>query len=434
MNLGFQYGQEILNLNLPDDSIVYESKYKPSLKGATELLRESLESPVASTNLPELLQGRRPGKVVIVVSDITRPIPYHEFIPELLIVIENSGVKREDIELLVATGMHRRSTKDEHLKMFGEFVCGNYTISDHDCSDAKNLELLRRRSWSGSSVRLNKKYVRAGFRIISGLVEPHFMAGFSGGRKAICPGLVDLDTIQKFHGYAFLSHPNATSSVMVDNPCNLENTSVAQLCPPDYSINVILDNHKKINTIVSGELFASHLRSVQFVKAACCPLVTEIADVALTSSGGYPLDATFYQCVKGLVNCLPAVREEGEIIAFGSCMEGIGSPEYAALLEKYSGETHRFIEDIKERRFFIKDQWQLQMQVRVLKKTGKQNLHFYTSSIPQERLSLLSVTPHGVASQDIEKAIQSHIDQLVAAKKRIAAFPEGPYCSPVSRQ
>ena len=434
MNLGFQYGHEILNLNLPDDSIIYESKYKTSVKGAVELLQESLGNPVASTRLPELLKSKRKGKVIIVVSDITRPIPYHEFMPELLITIENSGVKREDIELLIATGMHRASTKDEHQKMFGEFVCKNYTITDHDCNDARNLEQLRRNSWSGSSVRLNKKYVRAGFRIITGLVEPHFMAGFSGGRKAICPGLVDLDTIQKFHGYTFLSHPNATSSVMVDNPCNLENTSVAQLCPPDYSINVILDNHKKINTIVSGELFASHLRSVQIVKTACCPSVTETADVAITSSGGYPLDATFYQCVKGLVNCLPAVWEEGEIIAFGSCMEGIGSHEYAALLEKYSGDTHRFIEDIKENRFFIKDQWQLQMQIRVLKKTGQNNLHFYTSSIPKDRLSLLSVIPHEVAAQDIEKAIQNHVDQLVAAKKRIAVFPEGPYCSPVSRQ
>lgn len=431
MRIGFQYGPETLNLNLPDESIIYESKYSASIQGGSELLKESLQNPVSSPKLCELLQNRRKGNVVIVVSDITRPIPYHEFLLELLRTIEDSGVKKEEIEILVATGMHRASTKDEHLRMFGEFISKNYLISDHDCSDPKNLEKLRKPSWSGSSVRLNKKYVRAGFRIITGLVEPHFMAGFSGGRKAICPGLVDLDTIQKFHGYTFLSHPNATSSVMIDNPCNLENTSVARLCPPDYSINVILDNYKKINAIISGELFASHLRSVHLVKAACCPSVTEIADVALTSSGGYPLDATFYQCVKGLVNCLPAIKEEGEIIAFGSCMEGIGSTEYAALLEKYSGDYHQFIEDIKANRFFIKDQWQLQMQIRVLKKTGQNNLHFYTSNIPPGKLLKLSVTPHSVHADEVEREIQKHIDQLVAAKKRIAAFPEGPYCSPV---
>ena len=433
MQIGFQYGNDVLNLNLPDDSIVYESKYKNSGKSAGELLQDSMEDPVDSMKLTGLLQHKRPGNVVIVVSDITRPIPYHEFMPQLLTLIEGSGVPREEIEVLVATGMHRASTREEHLRMFGEFVVSNYTISDHDCKDANNLEQLSELSWSGSSVRLNKKYVRAGFRIVTGLVEPHFMAGFSGGRKAICPGLVDLATIQKFHGFAFLSHPNAISSVMVDNPCNLENTSVANLCLPDFSINVILDNHKKINSIVSGELFASHLKSVNYVKSACCPPVTEIADVALTSSGGYPLDATFYQCVKGLVNSLPAVREEGEILAFGSCMEGIGSPEYTSIMEKYSGDLHRFIEDIKENKFFIKDQWQLQMQIRVIKKTGMSNLHFYTSAIPQATLSRLSVTPHEVAASDLEQAIQTHIDQLVAAKKRIAVFPEGPYCSPVSR-
>jgi nickel-dependent lactate racemase len=434
MQIDFQYGHEVLNLNLPDDSIVYESKYKDTGKSANELLQESMKNPVSSKKLTELIKIRRPGKVVIVVSDITRPIPYHEFLPQLLAILEENGVLREEIELLVATGMHRASTREEHLRMFGENVVNNYAISDHDCQDAKNLELLRKRSWSGSRVRLNKKYVRAGFRIVTGLVEPHFMAGFSGGRKAICPGLVDLQTIQKFHGYTFLSHPNATSSVMVDNPCNLENTSVAQLCPPDFSVNIILDNHKKINAIVSGELFASHQISINYVKAACCPPVTETADVALTSSGGYPLDATFYQCVKGLVNCLPSVREEGEIIAFGSCMEGIGSPEYTAIMEKYSGDYHWFIEDIKENRFFIKDQWQLQMQIRVLKKTGQKNLHFYTSNIPLPVLSLLSVTPHAVAASEMERAVQNLINQSVAANKRFAVFPEGPYCSPVSRQ
>jgi nickel-dependent lactate racemase len=143
------------------------------------------------------------------------------------------------------------------------------------------------------------------------------------------------------------------------------------------------------------------------------------------------LDETFYQCVKGFVNCLPAVKENGSIIAFGSCTEGIGSAEYESLMKTYSGRTDDFLKDIKEGRFFIKDQWQLQMQLRVLKKTGVNHLHFYTTAIPQKELELLSVHAHAVSKEDLAAAIQSQINEAVASGKTIAVLPEGPYCSPI---
>jgi nickel-dependent lactate racemase len=315
--------------------------------------------------------------------------------------------------------------------MFGDLVVNNFRIIDHECENEQELEKIEGLSWSGSSVKLNKHYVQAGLRIITGLVEPHFMAGFSGGRKAICPGLVSLDTLQKFHGFEFLSHPNASNGVLHNNPCHLENSSIARMCPADMAINIILDNHKKVNAIISGELFESHKKAVEFVKNACCPIVEKSADLAITSSGGYPLDATFYQCVKGLVNCLPAIKEKGEILAFGGCSEGIGSPEYTSLLKKYSGNTRQFIHDISNSAPFIKDQWQLQMQIRVLDKTGSGNLHFYTSGINTSELAMLSVQPHSLSVETIAEAIQAKIDQAVEYKKQIAVFPEGPYCSPV---
>ena len=431
MRIGLHYGNDELTLTLPEDCIIYRSSYKKTHKSGSELLLESLEDPVSSNSLGELLKRRNKGKVVIVVSDITRPIPYHEFLPELISTIEASGVNKEEILILVATGMHRATTHAEHLKMFGQFIVENYTIVDHNCENADGLQQLEESSWSGSKVRLNKQYMQAGFRIVTGLVEPHFMAGFSGGRKTICPGLVDLETVQKFHGYAFLSHPNASSAVMEDNPCNMENTSVARLCPPHFAVNVVLDKNKKINTIISGELFSSHQKAVEYVKGACCPTVSEQADLAITSSGGYPLDATFYQCVKGFVNCLSAIKENGEIISFGGCTEGIGSLEYNAIMKKYSENYQQFIEDIKGDCFFIKDQWQFQMHIKVLEKIGQENLHFYTSNIPMEDVSMLSVNPHCVSADRIESSIQDQIDKAVAARKRIAIFPEGPYCSPI---
>lgn len=431
MKVDLQYGNEEISLVVPDDSVVYRSTYQRSLKTASELMLESVYNPLDSAQLSDLLRKRKKGDVVIVVSDITRPIPYGEFLPQLIHLIEQNGVKKEEITVLVATGMHRSSTPAEHIKMFGEFVVKNYRIIDHKCDKDDELEKLDGLSWSGSEVRLNKHYVRAGFRVVTGLVEPHFMAGFSGGRKAICPGLVSLDAVRKFHGYEFLNHPNASGAVLEDNPCHLENTSIARLCPPDFALNIVLDDQKKVNAIVSGELTASHQKAIEYVKADCCPKVLIEADVAITSSGGYPLDATFYQCVKGIVNCLPAVKSKGEIIAFGSCMNGIGSQEYTDILKHYSGNYHKFIDVIKENTSFVKDQWQFQMQIRTLDKIGQENLHFYTSGISQSELSLLSVQPHSMSANKIADSIQMQIDQAVKEKKKIAVFQEGPYCTPV---
>ncbi len=433
MKLELDLGTEKIHLTFPDDSIIYQSEYLPVFLSAGEMLIKSVDHPVGSIPLPELIRKRKAGDVVIVVSDITRPIPYAEFLPQLLAMIEGEGVSKNEIIILIATGMHRPSTQGEILKMFGESVAKNYRIINHNCENEDELRELEGYSWSGSRVKLNKYYVQAGFRIVTGLVEPHFMAGFSGGRKAICPGLVSLDAVQKFHGYSFLSHPDATSTILENNPCHNENTSVARMCPPNFAINIVLDNHKKINTIISGELFASHLKTVEYVKTACCQVVKEPADLVITSCGGYPLDATFYQCVKGFVNCLPAVKQNGEIIASGGCTEGIGSPQYTAVMKKYSGNCHQFIDDIRAQRFFIKDQWQLQMHIRTLDKVGRQNLHFYTSEIPSGELSLLSVSPHSLPADKIEESIQDKIDKAVSEKKKIAVFPEGPYCSPVSK-
>lgn len=431
MKIELHYGKEEIILDFPENSMVYKSNYKSTNKTASEMLMKSIANPVSGYPLTELLRNRKSGRVVIVVSDITRPIPYSEFLPELISKIELSGVMKDEITILVATGMHRASTPDEHLRMFGESVVKNYRIVDHDCEDESSLLELDGGSWSGFKVRLNKHFVEAGFRIVTGLVEPHFMAGFSGGRKSICPGLVALDAVRNFHGYQFLSHPNASSTMLKDNPCHEENTSIAKMCPPNIAINIVLDNNKKVNKIISGELFESHQKAVEYVKYACCPKVTELADLAVTSSGGYPLDATFYQCVKGFVNCLPTVKERGEIISMGSCIEGIGSPEYSMIMKKYAGNYRHFIKDIKENRFFVKDQWQFQMHIRTLEKIGQENLHFYTSHIPLNDLSMLSVHPYSLSANKIIKSIQKQIDIASKGKKQIAILPEGPYCSPI---
>ncbi len=432
MHIKLPYGFDEIELKCPDNSIVYASNYLDQNKPVAEMLIESLYHPIASKPLENLIAEKKSGNLVIVVSDITRPIPYKEFLPFLLSLIEKSNVKRQEIIILIATGMHRQSTQQERFQMFGEYVARNYQIIDHNCENEGDLVEIPGYSWSGSKVKLNRYYVEASFRIITGLVEPHFMAGFSGGRKSVCPGLAGLETVKKFHGYKFLNDPNASSSIISDNPCHNENTSVAMMCPPDFSINIVLDNRKKINAIFSGDFIKSHLTTIDYVTQVCCLKVEKQADIVITSCGGYPLDTTFYQCVKGFVNCLPAVKDKGKILAFGSCLEGIGSPEYTNLMYKYDSIENQFIEDISTDRIFIKDQWQFQMHVKVLTKIGKSNLHFFTSNIPLENLQQLSVSGWSLPKVKIEHTIQSVIDQSVLLNKQVAVLPEGPYCSPVS--
>ena len=433
MNITLKYGKNDIVLKVPADSTIYTPGFNPEYRNAGDLLLDSITNPIGSLPLNHLLKKRKDGNIAIVVSDITRPIPYYSFLLDLLNYITATGVPKNEIVIIVATGMHRASTLEEKISMFGEDVVKYYQIVDHDAENNEELVSLKEKSWSGAEIKLNKHYVEAGFRILTGLVEPHFMAGFSGGRKSICPGLAALETIQMFHGYQFLSNSNASNAVLEDNPCHLENTSIAQICPADFSINVVLDQKKQLNKIISGEQFISHEETVNYVKEKSCKTVDSPADIAITSSGGYPLDATFYQCVKGFVNCLPAIKENGEIIAFGGCEERIGSPEYESIMKKYATRYKDFIDDIRNNRFFIKDQWQFQMHIRVLEKIGIHNLHFYTSGVPQNELDLLSVNGHFVQNNDIADLIQEQINEAVASGKKIAVFPEGPYCSAIKK-
>jgi nickel-dependent lactate racemase len=398
----------------------------------SDTVLSSVASPVGTPPLAEVVKKRKPGEVVVVVSDITRPIPYAEFLPKLLTALEDLGVARDEVLLLVATGMHRPSTPLERLHMFGREVVDHYRIVDHCADDESELRPLGKSSWSGAKVRLNRHYIDAGLRMVTGLVESHFMAGFSGGRKTICPGLASLDTVRNFHGYTFLSDPKASNANLDGNPLHDESLSVARLAPPDFSVNVVLNRHRQMVTAFSGGLEEAHAAACNFVRSAACPPVAREADLAVTSCGGYPLDSTFYQCVKGFVSCLPAVRKGGAIVAVGSCTEGVGGPEYASLMERYSGSWRTFLTDIRQDGFFTKDQWQLQMHIRALERVGEENVFLASEGLDGASLERLSVTGIDIGEGTIERAVQARIDRLVRVGRTVAAFPEGPYCAPLA--
>ncbi|KPK59008.1 MAG: hypothetical protein AMK73_08875, partial [Planctomycetes bacterium SM23_32] len=392
---------------------------------------EAARRAVGGPPLRDALTRRRPGEVVVVISDATRPIPYADFLPELLAELEDGGVARHEVLVLVATGMHRPTTPEERRRMLGS-AAGTCRVVDHDANQDDQLVELPERSWAGARVRLNRRYVEAGFRLITGLVEPHFMAGFSGGRKAVCPGLASLETVRRFHGPAFMSDPRARNASLSGNPCHEEALSIARMAPPDFTLNVALDPARRVVRAFGGEMEAAHEAACRFVRECACPPVEREADVVVTSSGGHPLDATFYQCVKGFVSCLPAVREGGAVVALGGCTEGIGSPQYEGLMKRYAGKWRRFLDDVRAPGFFVKDQWQFQLHAGALAKVGPGSLHFVTDGLPAEELAQLSVTSHAAPPGEVEAVCQELLNELAAAGGTVALLPEGPYCTPVA--
>jgi nickel-dependent lactate racemase len=203
----------------------------------------------------------------------------------------------------------------------------------------------------------------------------------------------------------------------------------------DFSLNVVLDSARRVVRAFAGEIEAAHEAACRFVRGAACPRVERPADVVVTSCGGSPLDATFYQCVKGLVSCLPAVKPGGTIIALAGCSEGVGSPEYSGLMRRYSGAWRRFLDDIRRPGFFVKDQWQFQMHARALEKVGEEKIIFITPGLGREELRTLSVS--GIHAPGGASAVAREVGEAIERARRagarsFAAIPDGPYCAPMA--
>lgn len=428
MNIAIPYDTSTLAIDVPDHAMVYRTTYPSPPAPASALVAEALNSPAQSLPLRQALGLRREGRVVVVVSDITRPIPYRAFLRVLVDEIESAGVCREDILIIVATGMHRPSTQEERAYMFGG-IAEEYRIEDHDAGG--ELKEVAGLSLSGRPVSLNRSFVDAGFRIVTGLVEPHFMAGFSGGRKAVCPGLASLDTIQAFHGYDFLSSPKAANARLEGNPCHEESLSVARLAGVDYSLNVVLDGSRRIVAAYAGDIEAAHLMACAYVKRHACPMVREEADAVITGCGGYPLDATFYQCVKGMVAAVPAVKQGGMIIAAGGCRERMGSPEYRDVMSRHAHDFRGFLRHIRTSKRVEKDQWEFQMQIRALDRVGTEGLVFFSSGLDEEEAGHCSARAVCSDAGSIARSLQDMVNRIAREGGSIAVIPEGPYCTPV---
>ena len=425
------YGNSYIDVQIPDDSLVYRTSCKVPEDNASDLVLSAVRNPIGCKFLSAEIKNSGAKSVVVVVSDITRPIPYAGFLIALLEEIESAGVPGNKILILIATGMHRSSTDAERERMFGSEVCKRYRITDHKAERDDDLVQVQGTSMAGRPIELNRYFVEAEFRIVTGLVEPHFMAGFSGGRKSVCPGLCSLETVKMFHGYSFLENSSARNGNLVGNLLHNEALSIARQAKVDFCINLLVNSEHRLVDAIAGELEASHEMACKVAGEYACPRVKKECDVVLTSSGGYPLDSTYYQCVKGMVSCLPAVKKEGIVISVGRCYEGIGSEEYQSIMRHYSGRWQEFLKDIEKSDKVIKDQWQFQMQTRALEHVGADNLYFATNGLTASDLDHLCVNGIHTPEDKLQEKVQELLDRFIREGRSLAIIPEGPYCAPV---
>jgi lactate racemase len=421
MRLRLDYGRTGLAVELPSDRVQapLEIRSVPHLADPEAEVEAKLLRPTGCAPLRELARGRT--NACILVCDITRPVPNALILRPTLRVLEESGIPRDRVLILVATGLHRPSTEAERIEMLGSEIASSYRVEDHHGTRLDEHTFLGTTP-RGVPAWIDTRYIKADLKITTGLIEPHLMAGYSGGRKLVCPGVAALETVKVWHGPTFLEHPNADCGILEGNPVHEENTLIARMAGCDFIINVTLDSDRRVTSVVAGDMEAAFLEGVRFVEKVVKVPVSEPFDVVITSSAGYPLDTTFYQAVKGLTGCLPIVKQGGTIILAASLSEGIGSEELQSIFREITS-LEVFVERILGKDYFVMDQWQVEELAKVRRKV---KVKVVSDGLSPDVLSRLFVEP----AASVESALAASLEEY-GADARVAVIPKGPYVLPV---
>jgi nickel-dependent lactate racemase len=420
MKVTLDYGRTGLTVELPAARVVGPLAIRdvPALHDPERAVADALERPTGTIALREIARGRKDA--CILICDITRPVPNRIILGPTLRVLHDAGIPRERTLILVATGLHRPSTPAEKEEMLGAEIAATYRVEDHYGTRLEEHTLV------GTTPRgipgwIDTRYVLADLKITTGLIEPHLMAGYSGGRKLICPGVAALETVKRWHGPELLEHPNADCGILEGNPVHEENTRIARMAGCDFIVNVTLDSQRRVTSVVAGDMEQAFLEGVRFMEGVCRVNVPRPVDVVVTSSAGYPLDTTFYQAVKGLTGCLPIVKQGGTIILAASLTEGLGSPEFQSALHDHAS-LDAFMHRILGKDYFVMDQWQVEELAKVRRKA---KVKIVSDGLPADLLASCHVEP----APSVEAALADALTHY-GPDAQVAVIPKGPYVLP----
>jgi nickel-dependent lactate racemase len=416
MRAQLAFGRTGLEIDLPDthEYSVLQCPSIAPLADPVAAIEAALEQPIAGPSLAALAAGKR--SAAISVCDITRPAPNPVVLPPLLKRLQDAGIPKQGIRILIATGLHRQATPAEIRHIVGEDTAANFEVLNHDARNlAQHLGIGTTKS--GTPVFVDERFIAADLHLSLGFIEPHLMLGFSGGRKLVAPGLAAEATIKELHSSRFMRDPWAREGSIDDNPLHAELLEIARMARHDFIVDVSLTRDRKIAAVFAGEPEAAHRAGFQWVSRALMQTVQEPFDAVITSGAGYPLDMTFYQSIKGITAASQIVRQGGKILLFGACDEGVGAPEFTRMVCEHASDTE-FLKSIEGVPVTI-DQWQLE---KLALATQKATVSYCVPGVPEQFIAGL----WGPGFRNPGDAVRALFAEL-PAKSRIAVVPEGPY-------
>ena len=417
MKVHLQYGRDGIEVDIPSENVdVIDPKFIPGLPDESASFREAARNPIGGRPLRETIKSS--DRVAIVTADITRPLPSERLFP--WIFEELSHVPRKNITIINGTGSHRANTPEELDGMFGAGIARDYRIINHDAHDERTLVEVGK-TGDGKTVKLNRDYVEADRRIVMGFIEPHFMAGFSGGFKGAFPAVAGIDSIMHYHRAAVLNDPKSTWGVLDGNPTQDQIRHAGSLVPIDFLVNVTLNRERQITGFFCGDTHEAHRKGCAFAKSTVMRPCEKPYPIVLTTNSGYPLDQNLYQAVKGMSAAAQIVSKGGTILQASRCNDGFPSHgNFRKLL--FDHDTPKaLLETVLASGFSMYDQWEAQLLANIL-------LHAKVglfSEIPDEEVRKAYMEPIGDLSLHTAREIEK-----LGKDDRIAVLPEGPLTIP----
>ena len=422
-SIAISYGRGQLKLRMPaqaEVTLIAKGRLQ-KIEDPAAAVRHALSEPIDAPALAELARGRK--SACILICDITRPVPNHLFLRRLIETLVASGIALDRIVVLIATGLHRPNVGEELAELVGDpWVMERVRIENHDArNDADHID-LGVTATRGTPIKLDRRFIEADLRIATGLVEPHFMAGWSGGRKVIAPGVAHHETIRTFHSARFMEDPLAVQCNLIGNPLHEEQLEIVRGLGHVYGLNTVIDDDRDLAYVNFGEIVASHAAAVKFVNGAIRVPAPRRFKTVVTSSAGYPLDKTYYQTIKGMVTPMDILEPGGALIIASECSEGFGSKEFRAAQRRLIElGPDGFLATLTAKSLADVDEWQTEMQLKPMR-VGRISL--YTSGLSDEERTLTGVE----MIADLDDAIARSIAR--AEDPCVAVIPEGPYVVP----
>ena len=412
--VNMKYGRQGLELSVPDTADIFEPDWAPALPDEEIAIRRALLQPYGTGALRDQLDPHM--QVVVVHTDLTRATPNARLLTPILAEIQLAGIPVENVTILNALGSHRRQTDAEMNALLGERIFSTYRCIQHDAFDPdKNVDLAK--TVNGQTVRINREFVEADFRILTGFIEPHFFAGFSGGPKLVLPGLADVNTIQWNHRPESIASPKATWGVTAGNPIWEEIRAAARRFDAVFNVNVTLNAEQRINGVFCGDLLASHTAGCEAAAKQSMFKVKQPYDLVITGNSGYPLDQNLYQSVKGMCAAAQITRAGGRIIMAAACEDGLPDHGLYAKLLAEAESPQAILDSIMHSARSLQDQWQIQKQAMV---QTRFDVGVYSDGLSEEEIRKAHFKP----IEDIESEIATTLANNPNA--RIAVLPEGP--------